>query len=153
QAFRKSKSLAEGQADVYNNNSVLRYLSSTYYNDAMAVAASFDLTHELEADGMMEKHEALCSAIGIEANSRGNLFIQKAARYYQLWQQDVCDISLNEKSSACYELALESNVNDCDTYYNAAIVRYSLAQKIIVGTECFANHNHVAVIESALKLL
>jgi len=153
QAFLKSKSLAEGQADVYNNNSVLKYLCSTYFNDALIVAGTFDLQNELEADSIMAKYDALCNAINDESNDKANFFKQKALRYFDLWQKDICDISLNEKSFACYELALDKHPNDCDTYYNAGIVRYSLAQKIITGTACYVNHDLASILESALKVL
>lgn len=153
QAFLKSKSLTEGQADVYNNNSVLKYLASTYYNDALTIAGAFDLQNELEADTMMAKHDALCAAINEESIDKGNFFKQKAMRYFDLWQKDICNISLNEKSFACYELALDKHANDCDTYYNAGIVRYSLAQKMISDTACYIHHDYVSVLESALEVL
>jgi len=101
----------------------------------------------------MVKHDSLCEAINEATFDKSNFYKQKALRYFDIWQNDPCDISLNEKSFACYELALDKQANDCDAFYNAGIVRYSLVQKIMGDTACYINHDHAWVLESALKVL
>lgn len=131
EAFLKSKEMANGHPDTYNNNSALKYLASTYYNDAIALAVKFDLSRELEADEVMKKYDELCVVLSTEGLNKGQFFKQKGMRYYELWQKNTCDVSLNEKAYACFITSLENDASDCDAFYNAGVVRYSLVQNMM----------------------
>lgn len=155
EAFLKSKQLAGEQPDIYNNNSALKYLSSTYYNDAMMSASNFSLDNELEADAIMNKYDSLRMAIGQEGLGKGDFFKQKAMRYYHLWKNDPCDISLNEKAFAAYELAIDHHLIDCDTYYNAALVKYNLAKAMHDSdvTSCYKGQDFSNTLQASVHLL
>lgn len=131
EAFLKAKQLAGDEADRYNNNSALRYLASTYYNDALTLASQFTLDNELEPEALLKQHENLCSIIDVITHEKAAFYQQKGMRYFDLWNQHPCNLELNEKAYTCFQLASELDSTDGDSYYNAGVVRYSLVYMLL----------------------
>jgi len=138
EAFLKSKDLAGNHSDVYNNNSALKYLANTYYNDAISLAGSFEIENELEPDTLLYTYEWLCKQMSTEGVNKSLFYKQKGLRYQELWQNNVCDLSLNEKSFACYQTSLDYDKNDCDSFYNAGVLRYSIIQQYRNGASAIS---------------
>lgn len=155
EAFLKSKEMATGQPDIYNNNSALKYLANTYYNDAITTAGTFNLENETEADTIMEKYDALCRKIEMEGLNKAAFFKQKGMRYYGLWQKNICELNLNDKAFNCYQISADHDANDCDAYYNAAVVRYTLIQKLNNGSMelCKTALNENQTLENIINML
>lgn len=126
EAFLKAKELANGETDRYNSNSALRYLATTYYNDAIVLASQFTEDNEMEPESLLRQHERLCSIIDVAVLDKAPFYKQKGMHYFELWYQSPCDLALNEKAFACFQTASELDAKDGDSYYNAGVVRYSL---------------------------
>jgi tetratricopeptide (TPR) repeat protein len=155
EAFLKAKHLAGDEADRYNNNSALRYLASTYYNDAITMASQFTLNNELEPEALLEQHIRLCTIIDAFTHEKAAFYKQKGMRYFDLWHQTPCDLALNEKAFTCFQLATELDANDGDSFYNAGVVRYSLVYMMLKDKpqHCELEIDEMAELQAVVQIL
>ena len=108
----------------------LKYLASTYYNDALMLTQTFNLSEENEAKNYFDK---FCTLMQIAEPRTGLSRFTKefdrnmGQRYYQLWLENLNLTSLPEKIINCYNQVLQIDTTDSDAWYNISVVYYNQA--------------------------
>lgn len=127
-----SKSLEMDKKGEFNemNKAGIKYLASTYYNDALIRSRDFDMNSNNEPSVLFNQFRKLMRLVDptfpikkYEAELAKNM----AQRYFTLWQFDLDDESYADKSLAEYSHALRLDSLDADTYYNIAVIHYNRA--------------------------
>ncbi len=122
----------------------LKFLASTYYNDALMCTREFDETSETEP----EKYFNLFRKLMRSAEPGCNLDLQDkdyhqqmAQRYFDLWQKNVDKNELSEKALKHYQTVLMLDSSDCMVHYNIGVLHYNRAvflyRSIGLETEMF----------------
>lgn len=156
QSFLHAYQMIEEDEDTYGISRNLVYLASTYYNDVLSEAGNFEIGNEALADTLMDSYLFICHQIGVEPESMTDFYRQKGMRYYQLWNQDKCDIELNQLAFENYYAACVQMRNNCDSYYNAGVVRYTLAQYFsdtMEDTQCKTKVDKKCALREAIDIL
>jgi tetratricopeptide (TPR) repeat protein len=135
----------------------LKYLASTYYNDALQAAQSISESGEDEAQTLfasfvkwMPIAEPGISMTGYEKEYTKSI----GQRYFSLWQRDTDIPEYRDKATAQYEKILKLDNSDVDAYYNLSVIHYNQAvfmyRKIDHETDLF---DMMTIQEAASKLI
>jgi len=135
----------------------LKYLASTYYNDALQAAQSISEGGEEEAQTLfasfvkwMPIAEPGISMTGYEKEFTKSI----GQRYFSLWQRDTDNPQYRDKAVAQYEKILQLDSSDVDAFYNLAVIHYNQAvfmyRKIDHETDLF---DMMTIQEAASKLI
>ncbi len=130
ECFEKALALDARREYVAQTHVAMKYLASTYYNDAMLTSQEFDLTN---ADGYMElyyKFRKLMRTVDPVTNLapfERDLAKSAGQRYFKIWQLNTDDIAPADASAKKYIEALSFDSSDCHTYYNLGVVYYNRA--------------------------
>lgn len=135
----------------------LKYLASTYYNDALQAAQSISENGENEADDLFElfvKWMPIAEP-GISMTGYTKEYTKAIGqRYFSLWQRDTDIPTYREKAIAQYEKILKLDSSDVDAYYNLSVIHYNQAvfmyRKINHETDMF---DMMTIQETAAKLI
>jgi len=135
----------------------LKYLASTYYNDALQAAQSISENGENEADDLFESFVKWMPIAEPDISMSGYRKEYTKAigqRYFSLWQRDTDIPTYREKAIAQYEKILELDSSDVDAYYNLSVIHYNQAvfmyRKIDHETDLF---DMMTIQEAAAKLI
>ena len=108
----------------------LKYLASTYYNDALMLTQSFNATGENEPTSLfgnfltiMEIADPRTGIVRFSQEFERNM----GQRYFQLWTEDVNNTQLPGKIIDRYLRVLSLDSNDVDAWYNVGVVYYNQA--------------------------
>jgi len=108
----------------------IKYLATTYFNDAQLRTRDFDSHTAHEAEELFaqfRKHMRSVDPVfplkGFEKEFATNM----AQRYFTLWQLNVDREEYAEKSLSHYAHALRLDSTDNDVYYNIAVIYYNKA--------------------------
>ncbi len=120
----------------------LKFLATTYYNDALTRTRDFDLNNSFEAENLFRTFTALMHQVDptFQINTCREEFLKNMAqRYFVLWQMDLDNIDIADKAIEQYNEALLVDSLDSDTYYNKAVIYYNRAvfqyRKIDINTD------------------
>lgn len=108
----------------------LKYLASTYYNDALMLTQTFNFSEKNEAEIYFEK---FCSLMKIAEPRTGLLRFTKefdrnmGQRFYQLWLENLNNTALPQKVINSYNEVLRIDSTDSDAWYNISVVYYNQA--------------------------
>lgn len=108
----------------------LKYLASTYFNDALLKTREFVLTDQNEPQEYFDKFRKLIRTVDVTTNMTPyEVEFQRnmAQRYFVLWQNDLDNEVYPDKAAACYKEAIRVDSTDCDLHYNLAVVYYNRA--------------------------
>ena len=108
----------------------LKYLSSTYYNDALMLTQNFDLASEKEPEIYFQKFCTLLQTAEPRAGvSRFTKEYERnmGQRYYQLWIENLNHSEIPGKIIHCYKKVLQIDSTDSDALYNISVVYYNQA--------------------------
>jgi len=108
----------------------IKYLATTYYNDALLRTRDFDLTTAAEAETLFNDFRRLMRTVDpVFAMKTYEKEFSKsmAQRYFMLWQLDYDNDEVSEKALAQYGNALRADSLDGDTHYNIAAIYYNRA--------------------------
>ena len=108
----------------------LKYLASTYYNDALLKTREFELADQNEAQEYFNSFRKLMRMVDVTTNMAPyEVEFQKnlAQRYFTLWQSDIDNSVYSDKAVGCYREAIRMDSTNCDLYYNLAVVYYNKA--------------------------
>ena len=108
----------------------LKYLASTYYNDALLKTREFVLADQDEPQDFFNNFRKLMRIVDVTTNMAPyEVEFQKnmAQRYFTLWQSDVDNDIYSEKATGCYRDAIRMDSTNCDLFYNLAVVYYNKA--------------------------
>jgi hypothetical protein len=122
----------------------LKFLASSYYNDALLQTQEFDLTNNstpeetyIKFKKFMHYAEPGTSLKKFDKEFNKNM----GQRYFALWQLDVDNEILSDKSVEKYSEVLRLDSTESDAYYNIAVVYYNHAvfkyRKIGPDTDIF----------------
>lgn len=123
------------QLDKQNQHSAmtklsLKFIASSYYNDAILQSREFDANGEKDAEtsfGLFKKYmhhaEPGTSLKRFDTEFNKNL----GQRYFQLWQANIANNALADKSADYYSIAARADSLDIDAFYNIAVVNYNMA--------------------------
>jgi len=108
----------------------IKYLATTYFNDAQLRSRDFDLSSAHEAEELFSQFRKYMRIVdpvfpigGYEKDFSKNM----AQRYFILWQMNIDDETLADKSLTQYNNAIRIDSSDSDVYYNVAVIHYNRA--------------------------
>jgi len=156
-AFNRSMEMKNAQQHLVMTQLALKYLASTYYNDALQAGQSTAELAETEANALFAKFEKwfMLAEPGVSTNSYRKEFIKSLGqRYFALWQRDTDNDTNRKKAAAQYETILSIDSTDVDAYYNLSVIHYNQAvfmyRKINHETDLF---DMMTIQESAASLI
>jgi len=156
-SFAYSMNLKNAQQHLSMTRLAMKYLASTYYNDALQVAQTNAMNAEQEAYRLFEAFEKWMPIAEPGVNMMGyRKEFTKAIgqRYFTLWQQDTDKPEFREKALAQYEKIVKLDSADVDAYYNLSVIHYNQAvfmyRKIDHETDLF---DMMTIQETAAKLI
>jgi hypothetical protein len=156
-SFANSMKLKNASQHLAMTRLALKYLASTYYNDALQAAQSISESGEDEAQTLfasfvkwMPIAEPGISMTGYEKEYTKSI----GQRYFSLWQRDTDIPEYRDKATAQYEKILKLDNSDVDAYYNLSVIHYNQAvfmyRKIDHETDLF---DMMTIQEAASKLI
>ncbi len=156
-SFANSMKLKNASQHLAMTRLALKYLASTYYNDALQAAQSISGSGEDEAQTLfasfvkwMPIAEPGISMTGYEKEYTKSI----GQRYFSLWQRDTDSPEYRDKATAQYEKILKLDDSDVDAYYNLSVIHYNQAvfmyRKIDHETDLF---DMMTIQEAASKLI
>jgi len=130
ESFMKSLSLDKTNQHTAMTKTGLKFLATTYYNDALLRTREFDLTTEKEPEAFYNKFRKLMHTV--EPGSSLNTYDKEynknmGQRYFALWQLDLDNSDLPERAATCYSEVIRMDSTDSDAFYNVAVVYYNRA--------------------------
>jgi len=135
----------------------LKYLASTYYNDALQASQTAGDAAEKEAEllfGKFERWIQLAEPGTAMAGYRKEFAKSIGQRYFALWQRDTENEAFRSKAAQQYEKMLQLDSTDVDAYYNLSVIYYNQAvfmyRKINHETDLF---DMMTIQEAAAKLI
>lgn len=126
-SFLQAKKMAIESGSDFNIDAALKFLSNSYYNDAIAAAADFSSQGETDWGYYYSKYLEIAK---IQNNNlellklENELYKIRAAGYHQIWMIDTKDENL-DSAKFYYESALKTDSLNCDLWYNLAVLHYS----------------------------
>ncbi len=108
----------------------LKYLASTYYNDALQCSQTITSKNEKEARILFDDFKRVM--IVAEPTTDFKIYEKEftksiGQRYFSLWQMDTKNIELRELAASQYESIVLMDTSDSDAYYNLAVIYYNQA--------------------------
>jgi tetratricopeptide (TPR) repeat protein len=108
----------------------LKYLASTFFNDAMRASQEFDLNNANDYSEYFFKFRKLMRTVDPVTNLapfERDLAKSAGQRFFQIWQLDTEQSEPANLSALKYLEALGLDSTDCHTYYNLGVVYYNRA--------------------------
>lgn len=150
QAFEKSMSLDISGAYAEMTRSALRYLATTYLNEALIMTREISRGNE----GLPESTFETFRRIMLEADPRVDfapytktLYRKMAQAHYLLWEKDVRDPYHANQAAAYYEKTIALDPTDCESNYNLAIIHYNNGVHMIRGIDGSTDIMELIVIQ------
>jgi len=124
------KSLTLDAKSEYNEmiRSALRYLATTYINDAILITREITRGNDRQPEIVYAEFERLMGIADPAADLKPyarELQRKLAQAHYLLWEKDVAQNYHFEQSAGYYRRVLESDPGDCEANYNLAILYYN----------------------------
>jgi hypothetical protein len=156
-SFSHSMSLKNADQHASMTRLAMKYLASTYYNDALQASQSNAAEAEQEAYRLFETFEKWMPIAEPGLNMVGyrKEFTKSIGqRYFSLWQQDTDKPFYRDKALEQYEKIVKLDSGDVDAYYNLSVIHYNQAvfmyRKINHETDMF---DMMTIQETASKLI
>lgn len=156
-AFEKSMKKNNAAQHLSMTRLALKYLASTYYNDALQATRSISDAGESEAESLFSNFEKWMQLAdpGIAMTAYRKEFTKSIGqRYFALWQVDTDNEKNRVMAAAQYEKMLQIDSLDVDAFYNLSVIYYNQAvfmyRKINHETDMF---DMMTIQESASKLI
>lgn len=129
-AFLKSMELDENGKHRQMNISALKFLATSYYNDALVRSKEIDATNAAECLELFSKFRKIIRLI--EPSTSLNtfeveLYKSLGQRHYALWEADVNKSQEVDAAADAFKNALSIDSLECDANYNLSIVYYNQA--------------------------
>lgn len=156
-SFSYSKNLKNAEQHASMTRLAMKYLTSTYYNDALQASQSNVVGAEQEAYRLFETFvkwmpiaEPGVSMMGYRKEFTKSI----GQRYFSLWQQDTDKPEYRDKALEQYEKIVKLDSTDVDAYYNLSVIHYNQAvfmyRKINHETDMF---DMMTIQQAAAKLI
>jgi len=156
-SFATSMEKKNAQQHLSMTQLAIKYLASTYYNDALQAAQSIAEGGEQEAQTLFVEFEKWMPIAepGISMTGYKKEFTKSIGqRYFSLWQFDTENSENRDKAIGQYERILKLDSSDVDAYYNLSVIHYNQAvfmyRKIDHETDLF---DMMTIQEAAAKLI
>ncbi len=130
QYFLKALELDKKREHNSNIRTGLKFLASTYFNDALMRTREFDEANETEPEKYYNHFRKLMRSAepGCDLDAQDKDYHQQMAqRYFDLWQINVDKNELPEKALKHYNDAIMADSTDCMIYYNIGVLQYNRA--------------------------
>lgn len=108
--------------------SALRYLATTYLNDAMLMTREITIGNDRQPEIVYEEFERIMGIADPSADLKPyalELHRKLAQAHYLLWEKDVSQNYHFDESTGYYKRMLASDPGDCEANYNLAILYYN----------------------------
>jgi tetratricopeptide (TPR) repeat protein len=128
--FEKALQLDQRREYVAQTHVAMKYLASTYFNDAMRASKEFDMEQPddyLELYYTFRKIMRTVDPVTNLAPFERDLAKSAGQRYFEIWQLDTELIEAANLSANKYLEALGHDSTDCHTFYNLGVVYYNRA--------------------------
>jgi tetratricopeptide (TPR) repeat protein len=156
-SFAYAMSLKNANQHASMTRLAMKYLASTYYNDALQASQSNAMDAEQEANRLFMTFEKWMPIAepGVSMLGYRKEFTKSIGqRYFSLWQQDTDKPNYRDKALEQYEKIVKLDSADVDAYYNLSVIHYNQAvfmyRKINHETDMF---DMMTIQESASKLI
>lgn len=144
ESFLKALELDKRNEQTAMTKLSLKFLASSYYNDALIQTREFDLTNEQEPELYFKKFRRLIHIAepGTSLKKFDNEFNKSMGqRYFQLWQMNIENDLPAERATGKYNEVVRLDSTDSDAFYNIAVIYYNKAvfkyRKIGPDTDIF----------------
>lgn len=128
--FEKSLQLDDKREFVAQTHVALKYLASTYFNDAMLASREFDLASPEEYITYFHTFRRLMRMVDPVTDLspfEHDLLKSAGQRYFEIWQLDTDQDGPANQAAAKFLEALGHDSTDCHIYYNLGVVYYNRA--------------------------
>jgi tetratricopeptide (TPR) repeat protein len=129
-AFFRSMELDAAGKHKQMNLNALKYLATSYYNDALVRSKEVDASNAGECIELFSKFRRVIRTIDPSSNLASfevELYKSLGQRHYALWETDIQRYAEAEAASDAFKSALRIDSLDCDANYNLSIVYYNQA--------------------------
>jgi hypothetical protein len=131
ESFQKSESIANKTNEAtLNHNTALKYLASTYYNDALLTAGQLTNEDTQTCDAYLQKFHDITNITEPTHNFTNEDKVYhnaKAQRLYSLWLITPENNKLFESARQAFEQTLKLDPTDCSSQYNLGVLLYNRA--------------------------
>lgn len=128
--FEKSLELDKPKNHVVNIRIGMKYIATTYYNDALMRLREMDNGDETAAEKDFNMFRKLMRTAepGCDLNQYDKDYHQTAGQqYFDLWKNDADNEDLAKKSLNHFQEAILKDPNDCMLHYNVGVLQYNRA--------------------------
>jgi hypothetical protein len=127
-AFKRSMALDSDKKYLAMNQSALRFLATTYYNDALK--RTKEITKESEKDpevlyAAFKENMTLVDPSFSFTTFDAELYKSLAQGHYAIWQANVSEHHHANQCNAYYSKLLSVDPNNCEASYNLSILHYN----------------------------
>lgn len=128
--FEKSLELDKPKNHIVNIRIGLKFIATTYYNDALMRLREMDNGDETAAEKDFNMFRKLMRTAepGCDLNQYDKDYHQTAGQqFFDLWKQNPDNEDLSKKSLGHFEEAILKDQDDCMLYYNVGVLQYNRA--------------------------
>ena len=128
--FEKSLELDKPKNHVVNIRIGLKYIATTFYNDALMRIREMDNGDEVaaEKDYNMFRKLMRTAEPGCDLNQYDKDFHQTAGQqFFDLWKLNPDNEDYSKRSLSHFQEAIMKDQNDCMLYYNVGVLQYNRA--------------------------
>ncbi|MFN0031457.1 MAG: hypothetical protein ACKVOR_04790 [Flavobacteriales bacterium] len=133
-SFLKSKEMLGSDDEVtINHTAALKYLATTYYNDALQSATNMQTADDAEPEQLMQQFETLMRKVAPGKDvvqEYITYYTAKAQRLYELWNISKTDTLLFESCVQNFESVIALHPEDCTSKYNLGVLYYNKALSV-----------------------
>jgi hypothetical protein len=128
-SFLKSEQMAGKETQTtLNHNAALKYLASTYYNDALILSGQLQTADDVQSDSYLIKYHDLIRTIEPDHNFINEdkvYYTAKGQRLYSLWIAQTDNNQLFQACKTAFDKTLELDPTDCSSQYNLAVLLHN----------------------------
>ena len=154
--FQKAKNNHPSFSTLDNITKAEKYIVSTYYNDALIAARTFQNTNENYPYTLFEKFETNLNITGIEQPLpalKSQFYKKLAERHYELWEKSDTLLTHPKTCLELYKKVLVQDPTDCEALHNTAILYYNIGVNKIKTIAIKADiESLIHIQEEALEL-
>lgn len=130
EALEKSMTLDVAGKHTVNIKSAMKFLASSYFNDALKRSKEVDVSNQEEVFMLFSQFRKWIRTVEVTTDLTPfevQVLKSLGGRHYKLWEQNNQNTDEYNAAVECFQKAVRLVPNDCQAYYNLAILNYNNA--------------------------